>query len=95
MRFRRETGDFQIKATPNGVSEQGPDFIWKSIRPGLSAEDLIGETVLLEKDDSRAYLVITLAGPSDDHPGLVEFRTNIAGGLYNPATGEIITVKND
>lgn len=87
MRLRRETGDFQIKATLTGESEQGMKVTWNSIRPGLSAEDLIGEVVLKEEDGISEFLVIT--GANLKQNGMVIFVTPNIAGSYDPATGKI------
>lgn len=73
MRLRRETGDFQIKVTSDGVN---------TIRKGLGANDLIGETVAVE----GGYVAVTSAIASDN--GIV-LTTTAGTYTYNPATGEI------
>lgn len=84
MRLRRETGDFQIVVT---AGETAGTYVVNSIRPGLSAEDLIGEVV----SANGVLAVVTTATQlnaetvkfvviGDDDPIMF---------VYNKATGEI------
>lgn len=81
MRLRRETGDFQIVVK---AGETAGTYEVNSIRPGLSAEDLIGEVVY-----SGGFGVIITAV---DEPDADEVVAQLAGGgslTYVPSTGAI------
>ncbi len=84
MRLRRETGDFQIVVTMDADSG---DVTSNSIRPGLSAEDLIGEVALV----NDILAVIILANQTDAET--VTFTAMSARAPitleYHKATGEI------
>lgn len=74
MRFRRETGDFQITInSENAVN---------TIRKGLSAEDFVGELVNV----NGTYEVVNSA--NDTETG-AEFKTNSFTLTYTKATGVI------
>ena len=78
MRLRRETGDFQIKVTTVDNTTTV-----NSIRPGLSAEDLIGEVVDV---DGTLFVVVT----ASEENGVVSMVINSEGTLhYTKATGAI------
>ena len=80
MRLRRETGDFQIVVKPG---EQEGEYTVNSIRPGLSAEDLIGEVVF----NQGSYEAVAFAAPSENK---IRLDLREAALLYDPATGEIV-----
>lgn len=62
MRLRRETGDFQIVIKPG---EQEGEFTVNSIRPGLGAEDLIGEVVVILYEEGDKLEIIKAAYVED------------------------------
>ena len=91
MRLRRETGDFQIKATVGG-----DDVTVNSIRPGLSAEDLIGEVVLIDYDVSGTKNTIyspVIQTIVNSQTVTVQFEVKFADSAliftYDPVTGAI------
>lgn len=88
MRLRRETGDFQIKVAQG---ETPLAYTVNSIRPGLSAEDLIGEVVDMG-DGSFAAIVST---NDDSATGeIIAIAVGVIGNnftfKYDPATGSIV-----
>ena len=80
MRLRRETGDFQIVMTP---TDDPSEFTFNSIRPGLSAEDFVGEVV---KKGDKYISVVTSMKDGDDVTFTLPDDTPIT---YVPATGEL------
>lgn len=89
MRLRRETGDFQIKVTPG---EAAGSYVVNSIRPGLSAEDLIGEVV----DTGNGSFTVIVATSVDSENGKITAVTYVSSSIlskitlvYDPATGSI------
>ena len=87
MRLRRETGDFKIA----GTYDEGADvFVYNSIRPGLSAEDLMGEIV---KIDEALGLVVSAATGNNGAIGLLVIEILPEPSqqviIYDPATGAI------
>ena len=88
MRLRRETGDFQIVVKPG---EQEGEFTANSIRPGLSAEDLIGEVIDMSALGSDYILVIKTATVGN----VLQLITVEGVFTYDPATGAISVTEGD
>lgn len=103
MRLRRETGDFQIKVTVRwDDSKHDMVSTWTPARKGLSKEDLLGEIVIVNYDDSEypgrefeEYGVLTRAydEPWKEDNDLIAFSISSMKwpqtAYYNPITGEI------
>ena len=82
MRLRRETGDFQIEGA---IDNSTGSYIYNTIRPGLTAEDFIGETVHV-----YGYSLITDATPNRDDDAIVDLTLSKGALLkYNRVTGAI------
>ncbi len=79
-------GDFQIEGT---VDKSTGSITYNTIRPGLTAEDFIGETVHVS-----GYALINYAVPSDpsDDTTVSLSTSNGASLLYNRVTGAITEV---
>lgn len=82
MRLRRETGDFKIV-----VSVKNSTVTVNSIRPGLAAEDLIGEVV-----DANGVLEAVVS--AEDASTTVTAITASYTLTYTKATGAITGVAN-
>ena len=87
MRLRRETGDFQIVVKPG---EEEGTYVANSIRPGLSAEDLIGEVI---EFSTGLMAVITCASAgSDDFVHGAFSADGVEGAIHYKSTTGAITV---
>ena len=88
MRLRRETGDFQIVLK---AGETEGTYEVNSIRPGLSAEDLIGELVsIVDPDEPGGYFqAVIKAYDNFEIDTTVTLETVDYELNYDSATGNI------
>lgn len=88
MRFRRETGDFSIKLTPNEETHKFNDV---QLPKGLSGEDLLGAVITssIAEDDDIAYTMYYGITEIKDYGFAVAVRFASFSGMlfYDPKTG--------